>query len=119
MLHLPFILHHELSTNEGLLKIWNSVTSILRIMQIVFSYQITQNQKDQLKEEIAFHLQSVKENFADTPLIPKHHLLIHYPLAIERTRPPIHSSMMRMEAKHTDYTRISNKLLQEFIENIW
>lgn len=42
-------------------------------------------------------------------LIPKHHLLLHYPRVIRAMGPPIFTSTMRFEAKHQDLKKIVQK----------
>lgn len=105
MIHLPFILYKKMCENEKLAEIWEVLTSLLKIMQIVFSPTIKESDIQLLEKKIETHLKLTKKHFGK--LIPKHHLVTHYPSTIRLMGPPLYTSMMRMESKHLDFTRIS------------
>lgn len=100
--HLPLILYpfreHELFTN-----VWTSIHTMLRILQIVYSPSITESDLDDLKILISNHLQSLIDNF-NVDLIPKHHLMTHYPTVIRMIGPLVHTSTMKYEMKHKNFT---------------
>lgn len=110
--HFPLILY-EFQENESLKKIWNSVETILKILQIVYSPSITSQDIRNLKMLIDVFLKSLIENF-QAELIPKHHMLIHYPTVIKMVGPLVHTSTLKYEMKHrqfTNYLRNSNNFI--------
>lgn len=102
--HLPFVLY-EFRENPNIKKIWVCVTSLLRIMEIVFSYEITKTLLAHLNREIKTHLESL-QNLLNEHLRPKHHFLLHYGSVVQRMGPLIHMSMMRYEATHQKLKRL-------------
>lgn len=120
-IHLPFIFYDIVQTHKSLSDIWGAVTSLLRILQIVLSYRITIDDITRLQEEISIHLSTVIQSFGK--LIPKHHILTHYPRIIQKTGPPRHTWMMRYESKHSEFTQVSDRtksytnLLKTFANN--
>lgn len=105
MIHLPFILSDY---REKLANIWGTAESLLIIMQIVYSYEICDEDIDRL----ALHIETHCTNLIDTfkvQLLPKHHNALHYPNAIRKTGPLILSWMMRFEAKHKFFTDAAKK----------
>lgn len=107
MTHLPFILYNEIRSNKKLEDIWSSVSSLLQIMQIVFSSVITEENVLRLSEKIETHLKSIIDNF-ELSLKPKHHFISHYPRVIRLMGPVVHMSMMRYESKHKFFTKIAH-----------
>lgn len=110
--NFPLILY-EFKKNKALLKIWNSVETILKILQIVYSPSITSQDIENLQMLIDVFLKSLMENF-QAKLIPKHHMLIHYPSVIKMVGPLVHTSTLKYEMKHkqfTNYLRNSNNFI--------
>lgn len=105
MIHLPFILADY---KEKLKDIWGAAESLLMIMQIVYSYEICDDDIDRLTSYIKTHYQYLINVFQVT-LLPKHHNVLHYPNAIRKTGPIILSWMMRFEAKHQFFTNAAKK----------
>lgn len=73
-------------------------------MEIVFSPKIAENDVLTLTEIIAAHMELIQRIF-QCKLTPKHHLLTHYPLVIRKMGPTVHTSMIRHEAKHREFTK--------------
>lgn len=86
--------------------VWSILERLLKIVQIVFSTKITDNDLDRLKHLITEFLSGLIDN--GVKLTPKLHNLTHYPTVIENMGPLIHIWTMRMEAKHRVFTRIAN-----------
>lgn len=100
MIHTPFIF---LDQKDELNKIWTPVRSLLGILQILFSYRITENDVRRLEQLIQIHLKSFQRIF-NVHLKPKHHFLTHYPSVIRSLGPVRNFWMMRMESKHKFFT---------------
>lgn len=73
--------------------------ALLRICEIVYSYEITELELEELERAISLHLKLFREIFK-IPLSPKHHFLLHYPMVIRAVGPPIFYNMMRFDSKH-------------------
>lgn len=106
MIHLPFILADY---KDKLKDVWTAVESLLLIMQIVYSHEICDNDIDKLTSYIQTHYEYLIDIFKAT-LLPKHHNVLHYPNAIQKTGPLILSWMMRFESKHQFFTKAAKKI---------
>lgn len=95
---IPFILHPH-RNNAALRSVWNTISSLQQIMEIVFSYDIEESDLKVLEDNLEIHTSSIGENFKSN-LIPKHHFMLHYPTIIRTAGPLIHFMMMRYESKH-------------------
>jgi len=84
---------------------WNLLLLLIQIVNIVFSYTITDGMICYLKHLICDHHILFKALFPDKRLIPKHHLMVHYPRCIKKIGPLIHIWCMRFEAKHNFFKR--------------
>lgn len=96
MINLPFIFANF---KEKLESIWISAESLLKIMQIIYSKKICEEDIENLISYIEIHYKCLQEIFGAT-LLPKHHLVLHYPYAIRKIGPLIHYWTIRFEAKH-------------------
>lgn len=95
---LPYILYNY--RNEyGLKSAWVCVTSLLRIIEAVYSHEITDRDLETLENDITTHLSGIKAIF-NVKFIPKHHFVLHYPSVIRDVGPVVNMSMMRYESKH-------------------
>lgn len=103
--NLPFII---MEYQEKLSNAWKPLTTLLSIMQIIYSTKITESNILKLEDLISDHLIELKHVFNDR-LIFKHHILLHYPTVIRTMGPPIHTTMMRIEAKHKIFTDLARK----------
>lgn len=102
--HMPMILY-EYRGNKHLQTVWPCVISLLRILEILYSYEVTDELLDILKLEIRNHLASI-QNVLNEHLRPKHHFMLHYPYIFRIMGPLIHLIMMRFEAKHQQLKRL-------------
>lgn len=96
--HLPFILY-AFREDISLKEVWPCVTSLLRIVEIVLSTELSNSDLDLLIRQVNIHLNGVK-NLLHEHLRPKHHFLVHYAGIIRKMGPIAHMSMLRWEAKH-------------------
>lgn len=96
--HMPMILY-EYRENEHLQIIWPCVISLLRVLEILYCYESSDELIDILKREIRHHLASVQD-ILKQHLRPKHHFMLHYPYFFRIMGPLIHLIMMRFEAEH-------------------
>lgn len=104
--NIPFILNRY-RENPKIKEIWHCVESLLRIVEIVYSYEITEKDLDVLDEMIFLHLEGLIN--LGYLLIPKHHFMLHYAQIIRSLGPLIHMNMSRYESKH--------KVFKDFAEN--
>lgn len=102
--HIPFILFPY---KNQLKEVWPLVDSLLQILEIVFSEEINETDIERLEFEIERHLKFILS--MNKTLIPKHHILLHYPRVIRTMGPVIFMSAMRFEAKHQELKAISQK----------
>lgn len=105
MVNLPFILF---DVKDKLEEIWICIQTLLKIMQILFSNSIRENDVQSLQEAIESHLKNYFDIFKNK-LKPKHHMLTHYPTIIRKSGPVKNFWMMRMEAKHKFFTEHCKK----------
>lgn len=107
MVHLPFILYEELCNNIHLKKILPCITTLLKILQIVYSTTVTKKDILHLRTLSENHLKSIRDAF-EVNLLPKHHNLLHYGTVIERAGPLFYMGTIRYEAKHREFVDIAN-----------
>ena len=84
---------------------WSLLLLLLQIVNIVFSPILTEGLTVLLKHLINEHHRLFKHLFPQKSLLPKHHLLIHYPRSIRNIGPVLHVWCMRYEAKHNYFKR--------------
>lgn len=103
---LPFIFHDlRDNLNES---VQEAMQSLLQLMQIIYSIELTEFDVQRLGFLITNHLIFYKSAFK-LPLKPKHHHCLHYPDAIRACGPLVRSWMMRFEAKHQFCTSVAKK----------
>lgn len=83
----PLIFRDLVDTDNGY---WNLILLLIQIVNIVFSPVVTQGMTYFLKHFISDHHNLFKSMFPERRLIPKHHLMIHYPRCIRKVGPLIH-----------------------------
>lgn len=105
ILNIPFIL---LPYKEKLRGIWKVVETMLQILEIVFSESISEKDIEDLKKAVETHLKLMIDIFG-VSLIPKYHLLLHYPRVIRAMGPLIFMWNMRFEAKHQFFKAMAVK----------
>lgn len=103
MLHLPFIFFDK---QEPLKDVWPVMESLLHIMRILFSYEISESDLEFLNRCVQKHLSGMINVFEIT-LKPKHHNLLHYARIVRTMGPVRYSWMMKYEAKHKFFTDIA------------
>lgn len=106
--NLPFILYNY-REKPALKSVWGSVTSLLRIAEIVYSEEITEVELNQLENLICEHLSGIRAYVKN--LIPKHHFLTHYPSVIRAVGPVLNMTMMRYESKHKVFKNFAESTL--------
>lgn len=99
LLNVPFIFF-DLRDKIG--SIWSAMEHLLQILQIVYSTRIRKSDIDRLRILIKKHSSFLVEH--GETLLPKHHMMTHYPNLIMKIGPLIHSWMMRFESKHKTFT---------------
>lgn len=105
--NIPFILHQF---REKLQSVWSCVESLLKIVQISYSWEITEKDLQTLEQCVYDHLSSVRHKLKIVGnLIPKHHFLTHYATTIRVMGPLRQMSTIHFERKH--------KLLKNFAKN--
>jgi hypothetical protein len=102
LVHFPFVFGYLV--NDILLKKWEGLTSLLKIMKIVFSSRVPKNSIQELKELVELHLFIMINEF-EVNLIPKHHFLIHYFRILMKMGPLHYYSTMRFESFHCFFTQ--------------
>lgn len=96
--HLPF-LFADFRDDVRVKHVWVLVECLLRIMQVVYSAKINEEQLISLEEDVSIFLSNFREKFNSTLTI-KMHLLLHYPNIIRQMGPIVHMSSMKFESKH-------------------
>lgn len=100
--NLPFIFYAQKDELSG---VWNLLSLLLQIMQIIFSYKITENDLNRLSKLVPEFLSGLIAR--GIKLTPKLHNMIHYVTVIRNTGPLIHMWAMRTESKHKVFTNIA------------
>lgn len=96
--NLPYILY-KYRDQPAIKCVWKCVTSLLRITEIAYSEEYTENDLQELEQNIFVHLESIRDCF-NVSLIPKHHFVLHYPRIMRIMGPLKHMNMFRYESKH-------------------
>lgn len=103
----PLIIGDLINEND---EVWSFFLLFLNIVDILMSYNFTENILDHLKLLIKEHNSQFIKLFKDT-LKPKYHILTHYPFIIRQSGPPRLFWSMRYESKHREiktYARVIN-----------
>lgn len=82
-------------------EVWNFSLTLIKIVDILLSFQFTESKILNLKQLIYQHNSIYVRLFHDT-LKPKHHFLIHYPTIIQYSGPPSQYWCFRFEGKHKE-----------------
>lgn len=106
MIHMPFIFNEYKSEVDE--KMWNAMTDLLQMMQIIYSSKIRECDLKRLEKLIESHYEFIVKEMGMN-LLPKHHFILHYPRIIKQCGPVIHAWMMRFESKHKVFTNIANR----------
>lgn len=100
--HTPYIFY-SYRDNPNLEHGWVCISTMLKILQICYSNEISEQDLSELETVIHCHLENVKKCFG-IQLKPKHHFMTHYPEIIRRSGPLCHMSTLRYEMKHKSLT---------------
>lgn len=101
--HFPFIFFDQKSQ---LNDIWECMTSMQKIIQIIYSRRLCTEDLRTLSEEVYNHLRCITSHFDVRP-IPKHHNLTHYATVIEAVGPLRNHTTIRFEAKHQEFKQFA------------
>lgn len=101
----PYILWDK---QDQLKDIWLCVTTLLQLMQIIYSTTISETHVTLLEKLIAIHLTKFQEKFG-VLLKPKQHFLVHYPRTIRTMGPVILMWTMRTESKNKSFVDMARR----------
>lgn len=87
---------------------WELLLMLCDCMDIIFAPSLTHGDTIFMKHLISDHHELFLELFPDRHLKPKHHFMLHYPLAARQIGPLILYWSMRFEAKHNFFRRLSH-----------
>lgn len=76
------------------------ILMLIRICLLCFAHRLPGNAPNILKDNIHDHHTLFIELYGNDAMIPKHHLLIHYPMVMEQMGPLVLQWTMRFEGKH-------------------
>lgn len=107
MFNIPFVLN-AYKDNEKLSNAWKCIGTMMKIIRIVYSPIICEDDLKMLEDLISDHLNSVIECF-HVELIPKQHFMTHMPTAIRMVGPLIHNSTLKFEMKHKVFSSYVRK----------
>lgn len=111
--NLPYIFY-DFRNEPKLEKIWSCVFDILKILRIIYSINICENDLKDLEKTISSYLKQILQCFDIKSLTYKHHMMIHYANVIRAVGPLVHMSTMRFEMNHkifTNFVRRSNNFM--------
>lgn len=103
---IPFILF-KWRYDSKLTELWKCYQALLYICDVSYSYEVTENELQELENQVALHLDLYIKFFGD--LIPKQHFLVHYASRIRAIGPLIFCNMMRFDSKHRVLKVIRNQ----------
>lgn len=105
--NLPFVLY-KFKENENLKLEWECVQLLLKILVVVYSYEIREANLKMLETDITSYLKAMID-CSGKALIPKLHFLLHHPSIIRMVGPVDYMSTMRYEAKHKVFKKMAQK----------
>lgn len=97
--YFPLIIDDLIVVVPELEKKFKVLSSLLKIMSIVFAPRISFDMLNDLQSLVEEHLKLFKLEFKSN-IIPKQHFMLHYPTALRKMGPLIDLWCMRYEAKH-------------------
>lgn len=100
--HFPIMFGDLVNPND---QHWYLFILLLQIVNIAFSSVISQGITIYLKHLISEHHGLFKDLYPNKRLLPKHHLMVHYPMCIRKIGPLLHTWCMRYEAKHNVFKK--------------
>ncbi len=84
---------------------WKLLLLLREMVELICAPKISTNQILYLNRRVKMYVEERSHWFADVPLRPKHHYLLHYPWLILQFGPLIRVWTMLMESKHTFFKR--------------
>lgn len=96
--NLPFVLY-QFKEEPKLSSQWNCIQLLLKILVIVYSYEIWEEELKNLEALTEKFLNSMITTF-NLALIPKLHFLLHYAFIIRMVGPVVYMNTIRYEAVH-------------------
>jgi len=100
---LPFVVGDKVPESDDM---WRLYLLLRDIVDVVFADTCTVGDSVYLKYKIDDHHCLFRSLFPDRHLLPKHHMLIHYPQVMRKMGPLSKCSSMRFEAKHFESKRL-------------
>lgn len=100
---LPFIVGDKVPESD---EMWHLYLLLRDLIDVVFADTCTVDDSIRLKHLIEDHHTLFMSVFPDKHLLPKHHILVHYPRIMRNVGPLSKCSSMRFEAKHNESKRL-------------
>lgn len=104
--HIPFIFHN--CKDKVADTVWNSVTYIIEITRISFSYRIPYEVIEQFEDKVEYFLKHLLDN--GLILTPKLHMLTHYTELMRRMGPIAHYNTLHYEHFHQQFIKMTKNL---------
>ena len=79
---------------------WQLIDLLRQITVLVFSPALSENQLGVMNELISTYIEERKNLFPSESMLPKHHILEHYPVLFRKFGPLVHMWTLRFESKH-------------------
>lgn len=99
---------YSMRENEIIKHVWVCVETLQKIVQICYSTELREIDIQLLNAKITEHLTYILE-ILHLQLLPKHHLVTHYPNICREMGPPVYMNMLRFEAKHKALKTIAKR----------
>lgn len=100
---LPFLIGDKVPENDDM---WKLYLLLRDIVDIVFADTCSVGDSVYLKCKIEDHHSLFMTLFPDRRMLPKHHILVHYPQVMRKVGPLSRCSSLRFEAKHNESKRL-------------
>lgn len=104
---LPFLILHKIPTEDNNHMLLLNL--LLKIVEIVFSFDVSEQMVCDLDETIKSHHGQFKHLFPNINYINKHHYVTHYPESIRKNGPLVLYSCLSFEAKHQDIKKFISR----------
>lgn len=105
---LPVIFGDLILTQEQI-SYWELLIQLLECMSYLFCRKFSESTLECLKYSIIKHHKLFIKLFPDNRLIPKHHLMCHFPHVIRKCGPLISLWTMRFEGKHNYFAQLASR----------
>lgn len=106
---IPLILSDVISSSPIIKRSFKVVTSLLNLMQFVFSTRLNNESIVIMENLIESHLKLFDSIYKNSR-IPKHHIITHYPYVMRCMGPVVNLWTMRFEAKHAYFKNLVPKI---------